>query len=358
MASTGLNFSALTPSNGALQSLSELLFSKVLGEERLAQVFNVIFGAENGKKVGFIGEFGLVGKAAQGCEPTYNNSQIETSEKTWDLGEWGVYEKICYKDLLGTLAQVAMRRGANIADLTGTEYIDDIVYPRLELAIYKMLMRFAWFGDKNADNVADGGVITNGVDPEFFTVTDGFWKRFFAIASGNSARRVNIAANAEATFAAQKSAILENGVASGIIDNLIMGASADLRQGENQVIFVTQSLKDALSRDIRNNNKGSELQWRAIFDGITESQYDGIRLVAMPLWDSIIQAYESTGTAWNKPHRAVYTTTNNLLVGIDNYTDFAELNVFFDEKSELNLLKSKGALGTIVAQDNMVQVAY
>ena len=358
MQSTGLNFSALTPSNGALQSLNELLFNKVLGEERLAQVFNVIFGAEHGKKVGFIGEFGLVGKAAQGCEPTYNSSQIETSEKTWDLGEWGVYEKICYRDLIGTLAQVAMRRGANIADLTGTEYIDDIVYPRLELAIYKMLMRFAWFGDKNADNVADGGVITNGVDPEFFTVTDGFWKRFFAIASADSARRVTIAANAEATFAAQKSAILNTGVATSILDNLIMGASADLRQGENQVIFVTQSLKDALSRDIRNNNKGSELQWRAIFDGITESQYDGIRLVAMPLWDSIIQAYESTGTAWNKPHRAVYTTTNNLLVGIDNYTDFSELNVFFDEKSELNLLKSKGALGTLVAQDNMVQVAY
>lgn len=358
MASTGLNFSALTPSNGALQNLSELLFREVLGSERLAQVFNVIFGAEHGKKVGFIGEFGLVGKAAQGCEPTYNNSQIETSEKTWDLGEWGVYEKICYRDLVGTLAQVAMRRGANIADLTGTEYIDDIVYPRLELAIYKMLMRFAWFGDKNADNVTDGGIITNGVDPAFFSVTDGFWKRFFAIASADSMRRVNIAANAEATFAAQKSAILENGVATSILDNLIMGASADLRQGENQVIFVTQSLKDALSRDIRNNNKGSELQWRAIFDGITESQYDGIRLVAMPLWDSIIQAYESTGTAWNKPHRAVYTTTNNLLVGIDNYTDFAELNVFFDEKSELNLLKSKGALGTLVAQDNMVQVAY
>lgn len=358
MASTGLNFSALTPSNGALQSLNELLFREVLGSERLAQVFNVIFGAENGKKVGFIGEFGLVGKAAQGCEPTYNSSQIETSEKTWDLGEWGVYEKICYRDLIGTLAQVAMRRGANIADLTGTEYIDDIVYPRLELAIYKMLMRFAWFGDKNADNVTDGGVITDGVDPAFFTVTDGFWKRFFAIASADSARRVNIAANAEETFAAQKSAILGNGVATGILDNLIMGASADLRQGENQVIFVTQSIKDALSRDIRNNNKGSELQWHAIFDGITESQYDGIRLVAMPLWDSIIQAYESTGTAWNKPHRAVYTTTNNLLVGIDNYSDFAELNVFFDEKSELNLLKSKGALGTLVAQDNMVQVAY
>ena len=358
MASTGLNFSALTPSNGALQSLSELLFSKVLGEERLAQVFNVIFGAENGKKVGFIGEFGLVGKAAQGCEPTYNNSQIETSEKTWDLGEWGVYEKICYKDLLGTLAQVAMRRGANIADLTGTEYIDDVVYPRLELAIYKMLMRFAWFGDKNADNVADGGVITNGVDPEFFSVTDGFWKRLYAIVAANAQRRVEIAANNQTTFAAQKSGIITSGVATGVLDNLIMGATPELRQAANQVIFVTQSLKDALVRDIRANNVGSELQWRSIWDGITETEYQGIRLVAMPFWDSIIQSYESTGTKWNKPHRALYTTTDNLLVGIDNYTDFAELNVFFDEKSELNLLKSKGALGTIVAQDNLVQVAY
>lgn len=358
MASAGLNFNNLTPSNGALQSVNELIFKEVLGEDRLAQMFNVIFGAQNGKKVGFIGEFGLVGKAAQGCNPDYDNTAIETTEKTWTLGEWGVYEQICYADLLGTLAQSAMRRGMNIADLTGTEYVDDIVYPRLELAIYKMLMRFAWFGDTGADNVADGGVITNGVSTDYFTVTDGFWKRLYAIVAANSQRRVEIAANNQTTFANQKSNLLTSGVATGILDSLIMGASPVLRQAANQVIFVTQSLKDALNHDIRKNNAGSELQWTAIFDGITETNYDGIRLVALPFWDSIIQAYESTGTKWNKPHRALYTTTNNLLVGIDNYTDFAELKVFFDEKSELNLLKSKGALGTIIADDNLVQVAY
>lgn len=358
MASSGLNFSALTPSNGALQELNELIFLKVLGEDRLAQMFNVIFGALNGKKVGFVGEFGLVGKAAQGCDPTYNNSTIATTEHTWDMGEWGVYEQICYKDLLGSLAQSAMRRGANIADLTGTEYIDDVVYPRLELAIYKMLMRFAWFGDKAAETVADGGVLTNGTDPSFFTVTDGFWKRAFAIVAANAARRVEIAANNQTTIAAQRTALQTSGVATGILDSLIMSAHPDLRQAANQVIFVTQSLKDALNHDIRVNNAGSELQWRSIFEGITEATYDGIRLVAIPFWDSIIQAYESTGTKWNKPHRALYSTTDNLLVGIDNYTDFAELNVFFDEKSELNLLKSKGALGTIIADANLIQVAY
>ena len=358
MASTGLDFSNLTPSNGALQQLNELLFLKVLGEERLAQVFNVVFGVLNGKEIGFVGEFGLVGKPAQGCNPTYNNSTIAVIKKTWELGEWGVYEGLCYKDLIGTLAQVAMRRGATIADLTSTEYLDDVVYPRLELAIYKMFMRFAWFGDKDADTISEGGVLTNGTDPDYFNVTDGFWKRAYSIVAADASRRVTIAANEEATYAAQKSAIFANGVATNIIDELIMGASADLRQAANQVIFVTQSLKDALTRDIRKGNAGSDLQWRAIFEGITEANYDGIRLVAVPFWDSIIQAYENTGTAWNKPHRALYTTTDNLLVGVDNYTDFAELNVFFDEKSELNLLKSKGSLGTIIAQDNMIQVAY
>lgn len=358
MASAGLNFGNLTPSNGALQELNELLFLKVLGEDRLAQVFNVIFGAQNGKKVGFVGEFGLIGKAAQGCNPTYDSTTIATSEKTWALGEWGVYLELCYRDLIGTLAQSAMRRGVNIADLTGTEYVDDVVYPRLELAIYKMLIRLAWFGDTGADNVSDGGVITDGVSTEYFAVADGFWKRFFAIVAADSSRRVAIAANDEATFAGQKSALLANGVATGILDNLLINASPELRQAGNQVIFVTQTLKDALNLDIRKNNIGSELQWRSIFDGITETYYQGVRLVALPFWDSIIQAYESNGTKYNKPHRALYTTTDNMLVGIDGQSDFAELKVVFDEKSELNLLKSKGAIGTLVAQDNMVQVAY
>lgn len=358
MASAGLNFANLTPSNGALTEVSQLIFREVLVSKRLAEVFNVFFGATNGKKVGFVGEFGLVGKPAQGCNPTYDNSTIATTEKTWELGEWEINEAICYKDLIGTLAQSAMRRGVNIADLTGTEYIDDVVYPRLELAIYKMLMRLAWFGDVNADNVADGGVITNGTSPDYFTITDGFWKRAFALAAADATRLTAIAANAQTTYATQKSALLGAGVATGILDNLIMDASPELRQADNQVIFVTQSLKDALDSDIRKNNIGSELQWQAIFNGVTETTYNGIRLVAVPFLDSIIRAYEDNGTAYNKPHRALYSTTNNLLVGIDTESDFAELAVHFDAKSKLNLLNSAGFIGTLFADDNLVQVAY
>lgn len=358
MASAGLNFDALTPSNGAVQELNELLFLRVLGSERLSQIFNMIYGAVNGKKVGFVGQFGLVGKASTGCNPTYGHSVLAASEKTWELGSWEVSEEICYSDLFGTLAQTALKKGVDIADLTGTEYLDDIIYPRIELAIYKMLMRLAWFADPEADTVENGGILTNGTDKGFFTPTKGFWARLFEIVAADESRRTVIDANAQTTFATQKSAILAKGAATGVLDRLIMDASGELRTAANQVIYITQSLKDALAYDIQHNNIGSDLQWKSIFTGVQEAEYQGIRLVALPEWDNIIQNYEKTETAWNKPHRALYTATDNLLVGVDGYDDFSELRVFFDQKTKLNYLYSTGMLGTIIGQDNMVQVAY
>ena len=47
-----------------------------------------------------------------------------------------------------------------------------------------MMWRIAWYGDKDAKNNADGGVLTSGVDPTLFTMADGFWKRIFAIEKG------------------------------------------------------------------------------------------------------------------------------------------------------------------------------
>lgn len=208
MASTGLNFANLTPDDGAVKDLKRLIFLAVTDPESLGKIFNFLPKQKHGEKVGFIGEFGMVGKASQGCNPTFGTSVIATSEKEWDIHEWEVAEKICYKDLEGTVAQVAMRTKTNIADLTGTEYTDYILAPRLELAIRKMLMRYAWFGDKAADTVTDGGNLLDSIDPAYFTLVDGFWKRLFTLAAATPDRRTTCAANAATTFAEQKAAML------------------------------------------------------------------------------------------------------------------------------------------------------
>lgn len=358
MASTGINFSNLTPDNGAVRDLRELIFRAVLDADKLGSLFNVLPNQKHGNKVGFIGEFGLVGKASQGCDPDYANTVLAANEKTWDINAWEIAESICYADLEGTLASVALKTKTAASDLTGTEYVDYVLMPRLEVAIRKMLQRLAWFGDKTASNVSDGGVLAAGVNPAFFTVTDGMWKRIFTGVSAKTIKNTEIAANSASTYAEQKSGILEAGVATGIIDNMIMDAPMALRQASGQVIYMTQSMRDALDYDLVHNNKGSELQWQALFDGITEAQYKGISLRAIPFWDENIRSYEGDGTSWNKPHRAIYTVKDNLLLGLESASEIAEIEVWFEKKDKKNYIRVEDKLGTLIADENLIQVAY
>lgn len=358
MASTGINFVNLTPDNGAIRDLRELIFRAVLDGEKLGSMFNVMPNQKHGDKVGFIGEFGLVGKASQGCDPVYANTVLAANEKTWDIKAWEIAESICYKDLEGTLASVALRTKTSIADLTGTEYLDYVLQPRLEVAVRKMLHRLAWFGDKAAANVSAGGVLAAGVDPAYFNVTDGYWKHIFTGVSSKAIKHVEIAANAEDTFAEQEGKILEAGVATGIVDRLIMRAPMVLRQAPEQVIYLTQSLRDALDYDLVHNNKGSELQWKTLFDGVTEATYKGVTVRAIPFWDEAIRSWEGDGNAWNKPHRAIYTIKDNLLLGLESTDEIAEIVTFFDMKDKKNYIRVEDKLGTLIADENLIHVAY
>lgn len=360
MASTGLNFENLTPDNGAVRGLNQLIFRAVLGAEKLGSLFNVLPNQKHGDKVALIGDYGLLGKASEGCDPTYDHNTATTAEGEWDIKEWQISEEICYKDLEGTLAQVALKTKTDIGDLTGTEYLDYVVLPLLEVGAGKMLFRLAWFGDKNAASINDGGVLKADARVGAFNVTDGFWKRIYEMVATNAERHTAVAANAKTTFAEQKSAIRTSGAAIEVLDNLISDAPMTLRQANGQVIFISQALKDALSADIKKNNAGSDLQWEALFDGITKTNYDGIELVALPMWDEIIKGYETAnaGKAWNKPFRAVYTTRENLLVGIPGVNEIADLQVTFDPIKRKTYIYATDKLGTLIADDNLIQVAY
>lgn len=360
---TGIDFEKLTPPCWAVDSVREIIFKEVLSVENMGRFAEIMRKQVNGKKLALVGEFGLTGVASEGCDPTYGATVLDTAEKTWEIDPYQIAEQICYEDLRGTLVQESLRSGTAVGDLTGTEYMDRIILPRLQLAIYKTVFRLVWFGNKSASIASSGGVLKNDVDPKYFTVTNGFWKRLYDAVTANALRRTTIAANAATTYAAQKSAILTAGVATGILDSLIMDAPQRLRQADGQMILITQALKDALDYDIRNNNKGSELQWESIFNGIRRTNYNGVDLYVMPLWDEMIQAYEgqytsSNLTAWNQPYRALYTHRTNLLIGTESENEIADLDIIFDRKTRMNYLYANDTVGTMIKDDEMFQVAY
>ena len=356
MASTGLDFSQITPDNGAIRELNKLVFKDVLSAERIGSLLNIFPRVYDGDKLGLVGEFGLVGVANTGCNPEWGNDAIATEEKEWDIAAWQIAEKLCWADLENTLVKYTLNTGTDITDLTANDYLDEIIVPRLELAIMKMYIRLAFFGDTAAETVTDGGVIKDTVNPAYFTLLDGIFKQIFTAVTAGTTPHVAIAANSEATIADQLAAI--NSEAVNTLNNLIASANPALRQASDQVIYVTQAFATGLEAQLLSTCCGSNLAWESLFGGIRETTYRGIRLRVVPQWDEIIQTYEGDGTAYNLPFRAIYTTERNLALGVNGTDEFASLRITFDPVTLLNHIYATDKMGAMVIDDKMVAAAY
>ena len=352
----GIDFRSLTPKNGAVQDLAELIFLELVEDDKLGQLVTFMPGQENGKKLGFVGKAGLLGKKAKGCDPDYAKNLVQTSEKTWTLEEWEIAEEICYKELENTIAEHFAANGSDMADLTDSDYMEQVVRPILEQAIRDLMIRFAFFGDTDAE-----GTLKDGVDPEYFNLVDGIFKQLFEGVTAGKTTRVAIDANTKATVAAQYEAMRQPGAATGVLNNLIINTPMKLRRMADRVFIVTQAFADMLNFDIQENNKGSELQWESIFAGIQKTTYQGITLVAVPQFDEIIQEYLKNATnadAYDKPFRVIYGAKGNFRVGSKSKETVADLRVTFDDVTRKNYIYAADTIGALVLAEEYAAVAY
>lgn len=360
-----LDFANITPPCGAIEDIRKMVFEDVLASPALNTYFKVLPGTYTGDRSGYIGSFGLLGVACQGCNPEYGDATIPLREKVWEVNCWEIALTMCYEPLMNTMLKYALNKGVRISDLVesgeiSNVYFQDIILRRLEESIREMLFRMAWFGDKNAANVSGGGIIKDGTDVRYFNWADGFWKRLLALVAANADRRTTIAANAEATIAAQKAAMNTPGAALNALDALIEAAPLKLRSADGQVIFMTQAFKDAYDRDVRETFKGCcfDNGWNLMFDGLAETTYNGRTLVVLPTLDVTIQTYEGDGTKWNDPYRLIYTTRDNLLIGTNAEGQIQRVDYWWERKERMNYVVASDTMGTMIGDDELIQVAY
>ena len=150
--STILNFSNFSFSAEQIRDINELVFDEILKAPELAEIHTLYSGIIYDKEIGFITEGGLVGKASQGCSPDAQDYTIGTRKVLWQPKSWEIYLSECYKDLESTAAVYALNQHTRISDLTDTDYMA-IVVKVLTESVKKMLYRFVWFNDTDADNV-------------------------------------------------------------------------------------------------------------------------------------------------------------------------------------------------------------
>lgn len=363
--SNKINFKNFTVDNGAIQDLSVLLFLSTFSDPDLEVVCTTETGVYDGKKLGYIDSLGDVGKNAKGCSPTYENINVTGIEKEWKLGDYQIPLKLCYEDLENTIAKYSLNAGTEASEVIGTAYWNDIVIPLLTRAMSEMMWRIAWFGDKDAKNIADSGLLTAGINPNLFNMADGFWKRLKAITATNAHQLTPIEANLAkekvsgtdtVTYNAQKNAIRQDGVAIGIVDSMLSDADSRIFDKPDHAVFMTNSLFKALRNDVKRLHN-LQLELNMVTAGIQMSSYDGHPIVVCDIWDRMIKKYEDNGTALNCPHRAIVTSASNLFIGTPDTDSIANLDITFDHVTRLNHIFAASKIGTLVGEDELVQVA-
>ena len=218
-----------------------------------------------------------------------------------------------------------------------------------------MMWRLIWFGDTDAKNAASSGVIKDGIDTALFTSCDGLWKRLNAIIAVNANQKTAIEANQEASYAEQKSKIREKGAAIGIVDNMLVDADGRIFD-KDHALFMTNSLFKALRSDLYERSK-YQLTAEKLMEGVMVSEYDGQKVIVLDIWDRMIKKYEDNGTKYNLPHRAPLAPIDNLMVGTSDDNMFSQLDINFDHKERQNYIYAAGDLGTMIGEDELVQVA-
>lgn len=321
------------------------------------QRFTALKKVKNGDPVAFLGEGDDVGIAGSGCDPTYQEYGVANSQKRWELGDWQIPLKICYESLQGTIAEYTLHTGTPVGDLTTTEFMTYILRPALERQMKRMIWRFGWFGNKGAENISEGGTLTTGTNKELFTTCDGLFKRIFAQCTANEKQLTAIVANEAETLKEQKAAMLKQGVATDLMDTMLMDADSRITSDSSAVILMTKAMADALTWDIKKTYHDI-MPWETIFNGLDVATYNGVTIARVSLWDRMINAYENTGEKLNKPYRVVYANINQLQTATDADGLISDLDIWFDKKERRNYIYSTGRIGTQILEDDMFHAAY
>lgn len=349
-------FDKFTVDNGAIRDLAELLFDTIFNDPDIEMVVTSETGVVNGKKLGRLRSMGHVGTAGGGCKPTYVKPEVTGVEKEWNLGKYQIPLELCYEDLENTLAKYGMNEGTPIGNLVDTPYWNEVLMPLLEQAIVNMFWRIVWFADKDAKNISDSGIITDGVNLKLFNMCDGLFKQLRAITAANPGQLTTIAANAAATYQAQKEAIRKPGVAIGIIDEMLSDCDSRIFDDKDAAIFMNSGLYKALRNDVK-NMQNLHLEVTQVASGIQLSSYDGHPIIVLDVWDRLIKEFENDGTKLNAPYRALISTPNNLFVGTSDKKRVADLDITFDTKDRMNYIYAESKIGTLVGEDALIHLA-
>jgi hypothetical protein len=336
-----IDISGLTLNTEEAREVSQAVFEHVLEQGDIAEFHDIHTEIQWDTQIPFIGTLGLVGKKVIGCKPDANGNQIPMSEKKWTPKLIGDRLEHCATDGNSLFKLFAKLKKVN-PDYFNRIDSDElgVVLTRLSEAMREMVTRVTWFGDVAVDTVANGGVLANGTDKDFFNILDGLWKQIFTIDIPTGSKyHVAIPNNAEATYAEQNT--LAADFAFNLFRDMFRSADSRLKQlvaksGVDLHLHVTSKIAENWL-DYK-EDKSMAFTLANVEGGNLVSLFRNIKIVTRYDWDAIIEGYQDNGTKYNMPHRALLTSPGNIPLGVVSTDDLETVESFYDPVGKVNIM--------------------
>lgn len=248
----------------------------------------------------------------------------------------------------------------NIADLLTVPEFRQFFDVMATMDVLKDVWMQAWFASTSNTAAGSGSgsqTVTSADMVPYLNQNSGFWEQLAAgVGTGpTDTYRYTIAANGEATKALQLSTFTD-ALAWEALLKVRTKAGAILQSQSNKVIMMTQSVYNGIQGYAMDRQMLSGFH-RVDFGGIERDAINGVPIIPIPAWDDIIFTAFDNGTKWDRPHRIVMTTVDNLGVG------FEDANVIFpnskyDDRIEKVYTKFGGRMDYLLLDAASAAVAY
>lgn len=350
-----IDVTALTLNPEEETEANKMIFEQEFVHGVLSQNHSIETGIQWSKQIVFAGKYTDSLEALTACTAV-EGGDLPLTEKFWTPQKYGTRFTHCADelDILLKIFGKAARINPDFYNMIDSE-AGKFIMARLGMMLRETLPTKVWFSDTAADDIAGGGVFTNGTNIGLYDVINGLFQQIRAEIQAGDSNYVEITQNTGVKAD-------QNLTGQEAFDYLVaMKNAADPRliQTPEAKYYITRSIADPY-RDFLRTSTSSNGFIDITEDGREVLKFDGRAIEIMYEWDRIITSDQDdvAGDTFFQPMRALLTTPDNIPVGTLNEADFDEVRAFYHEDSNQAKFDIKFNLDTKFLEDYMAVAAY
>ena len=266
----------------------------------------------------FNSTLGKITREKTACGSTDSTDGIDVTRKQIQYVELEAYKTQCYKTFDNTILAMARKTGINKADLiNGTGDIQKLLLQVVEEAVMRDFLRIALLANTalaSADyNMIDGWYVKVNADPD--TVDSG------VTVNATTLNTTNFVATMTSIYTAR---------------------SRRSKQTPNSEMawYVTRNVYDAWQSFLL-SNQATDTSLTRFINGEVPASLFGIEMIVLDIVDEFLEADFTNSGVTDQPYRIVLAKKDQTKVAIDSPSAGKELEIWYDNNTELNKYRAK-----------------